>query len=111
MDYISKVFCSCGDAFPTFTNMNRTLARSRELEAEEQTGLRHSVQHDANHPFDEQAYQSTADGTDDDEIDFLDNEEPSKRYQDNFTDDADVFRDRDRDEENAFGLIRQPSRR
>lgn len=48
----------------------------------------------------------------DDHIDFLDHDEETDAYRDEFTDDEDdVFRYADADDESAIGLDRQPLRK
>ena len=86
----------------------RTLARSRQIEAEERTATRHPPSTQNEEFFDDVEEQAaTATLIRDDQIDFLDREEG---YRDDFTDDEDdVFRYGDgNEEEEAIGLDKQP---
>ncbi|KAK4698153.1 hypothetical protein P7C71_g34, partial [Lecanoromycetidae sp. Uapishka_2] len=91
----------------------RTLARSRQIEAEERGSVRHpgSQTGEFSDDVDEQA--ATATLIRDDQIDFLDREAATGGYRDEFTDDEDdVFRYGDGDEEEgAIGLDKQPAQR
>ncbi len=93
------------------TDLHRTLARSRQIEAEERAATRHppSTQNEEfSDDIEEQA--ATATLIRDDQIDFLDREGATEGYRDDFTDDEDdIFRYGDRnDEEEAIGLDKQP---
>ena len=93
------------------TDILRTLARSRQIEAEERIATRHppSTQ---NEEFSDEVEEQAATATliRDDQIDFLDREGATGGYRDEFTDDEDdVFRYGDgNDEEEAIGLDKQP---
>ena len=93
----------------TKTEKFRTLARSREIEAEERGFARRSGPQagDFSDDVDEQA--ATATLIQDDQIDFLDHGETIETYRDDYTDDEDnVFRYGDGDEEaGAIGLDKQ----
>ena len=91
------------------TDIFRTLARSRQIEAEERASVRNPTQEFSDDP-EEQAPAATL--VRDDQIDFLDHEEAIDGYRDEFTDDEDVFKYGDGDEEEgAIGLDKQPPRR
>ncbi|KAA6415590.1 MAG: hypothetical protein FRX48_00306 [Lasallia pustulata] len=89
----------------------RTVARSRELEAEERASLRHSASQSgrgADFSDDPEEQVAAAAILRDDDIDFLDNEETRPGYRDEFTDDEDdVFRHGDGDDEEAIGMSDQ----
>lgn len=93
-------------------DVSRTLARSRQLEAEERTSLRRpTTQHGDSFTDDPDEQIDAATLIRDDQIDFLDHE-GTDGYRDDFTDDDDVFRYGDGDEEEgAIGLDKQPSQR
>lgn len=95
------------------TDLSRTLARSQEIEAEERAGVRRpgSQAGEFSDEVDEQA--ATATLIKDDQIDFLDREDATEGYRDEYTDDEDdVFRYGDGDEEEgAIGLDKQPPQR
>lgn len=93
-------------------DLTRTLARSRQIEAEERGSVRNTSSQagDFSDDVDEQA--ATATLIRDDQIDFLDCNPVTDGYRDEYTDDEDdVFRYGDEDEEGAIGLDKQPSQR
>ena len=88
------------------------MARSRQIEAEERTNVRRPPTRSAD-SFTDDPEDQTAAATiiEDDQIDFLDHE-GHEDYRDEFTDDDDVFRYGDGDEEEgAIGLDKQPPQR
>ncbi|KAL9125712.1 MAG: hypothetical protein Q9217_005126 [Psora testacea] len=89
----------------------RTLARSRQIEAEERAAGRHPATQSAEFSDDLEEQVSTATPIRDDRIDFLHAENDT--YRDEFTDDEDdMFRYGDGDEEQgAIGLNKQPPQR
>ncbi|MCJ1226105.1 Tlg2-vesicle protein [Toensbergia leucococca] len=90
----------------------RTLARSREIEAGERANLRQSAQRSGEFSDDPEEQAAAATSLRDDDIDFLDHEESDNQYQDDFNDDDDdVFRHGDGDEEGSIGLDVQLARR
>lgn len=93
------------------TNALRTLARSRQIEAEERAAIRHplpTLSRQYSDDIEDQA--ATATLIRDDQIDFLDQERAPEDYRDQFTEDEDnVFRYGDGDEEEeAIGLDKHP---
>jgi hypothetical protein len=94
------------------TDAFRTLARSRQIEAEGRGSARHPITQSADSFTDDPEEQAAAATLlRDDQIDFLDHEEV-EGYRDEFTNDDDVFRYGDGDEEEgAIGLDKQPSQR
>ena len=92
------------------TNILRTLARSRQIEAEERAAARQPAS-TPNEEFSDDVEEQAATATliRDDQIDFLDREGATEGYRDDFTDDEDdVFRYGDgNDEEEAIGLDKQ----
>ena len=87
----------------------RTLARSRELEAEERQNGRQSTSHPGEFTDDPESQAAAALLPEDDQIDFLDfTYGASDRYQDD-AEENDVFNFGD--EEGAIGLDRQPPQR
>ncbi len=91
----------------------RTVARSRELEAEERQNIRQSASHPEDFVDDPESQATAVTRLEEDQIDFLDYEnEGTNRYQDEASEDEDdVFRFGGRDEEGAIGLNRQPPQR
>ena len=91
----------------------RTVARSRELEAEERQNARQSASQPEDFADDPESRAAAATLLEDDQIDFLDyGDGGTNRYQDEASDDEnDVDRFRARDEEGAIGLNRQPPQR
>ena len=88
----------------------RTIARSRELEAEEQQNGRQAISQPEDFADDPEAQAAAATLLEDDQIDFLDyGDGASDRYRDEAEEDEDVFRFAD--EEGAIGLDRQPPQR
>ena len=89
------------------TDILRTLARSRQIEAEERAAARQPAS-TPNEEFSDDVEEQAATATSirDDQIDFLDREGATEGYRDEFTDDEDdVFRYGDgNDEEEAIGL-------
>lgn len=86
----------------------RTLARSRQIEAEERSTSRQNPTDFGEFADDPEA--ATATRIQNDQIDFLDDEETRERYRDDEFDD-DVFKHADGDnEERAIGLDKQPTR-
>ena len=85
----------------------RTLARSRQIEAEERSKLQHPAT--SGDDFADNSEEQTATLIRDDQIDFLGPDGGSEGYRDDFDDD-DVFRYGD-DEEGAIGLDKQPPQR
>ncbi|MDI1488367.1 MAG: Tlg2-vesicle protein [Ramalina farinacea] len=86
----------------------RTLARSRQLEAEGRGNARQATSHSPVFSDDPEEHADTATLIRDDQIDFL--HERGEGYRDELTDDEDdVFRFGDEDEEGAIGLDKQPS--
>ena len=96
------------------TDILRTLARSRQIEAEERAAARQPAS-TPNEEFcdDVEEQAATATSIRDDQIDFLDREGATEGYRDEFTDDEDdVFRYGDgNDEEEAIGLDKQAAYR
>lgn len=92
--------------------LSRTLARSRQLEAEERAGLRNSASRDVDFT-DSPDRAATATLLRDDQLDFHDNDATDQgQYLDEFTDDEDTnFAFGGGDEEETIGLDRQPPRR
>lgn len=94
------------------TDNARTLARSRQIETEERPNVRRPPARSAD-SFTDDPEDQAADATvsEDDQIDFLD-QGGEDGYRDEFTDDDDVFRYGDgNEEEGAIGLDKQPSQR
>lgn len=90
---------------------NRTLARSRQIDAEETGSNRRPATSNADSFSDDPEEQgAVATLLRDDRIDFLDHQSANE-YRDDFTDDDDVFKYGDGDEEGAIGLDKQPSQR
>ena len=89
----------------------RTLARSRQIEAEERSKVQHPATRNED-DFSDNPEEQTATLIRDDQIDFLGPDGGSESYRDDFDDDDDndVFRYGD-DEEEAIGLDKQPSQR
>ncbi len=89
----------------------RTLARSRQIEAEERTNVRRPPTRSADSYTDDPEDQTAAATIiEDDRIDFL-GQGAEDGYSDEFADDDNVFRYGDGDEEAAIGLDKQPSQR
>lgn len=90
-------------------DVDRTLARSRAIEAEERANARHTSNRSGESSEDPEEQASAAEDFRDDQIDFLDREHDPEGYQDAFTDDEDdVFRYGDGDEEEgAISLNKQ----
>jgi len=95
------------------TDFFRTLARSRQIEAEESGSVRHPGSQTGRFSDDVDEQAATATLIRDDQIDFLDRDAATGAYRDEFTDDEDdVFRYGDGDEEEgAIGLDKQPPHR
>lgn len=95
--------------------MYRTVARSRELEAEERASVRRSASQSGpggDFPDDPEEQTAAATVLQDDDIDFLDSEEIRHGYQDELTDDEDdVFRHGDGDDEEAISMNDQRARK
>ena len=87
----------------------RTLARSRQIEAEERSKLQHTAIHHGD-DFSDNSEEQTATLIRDDQIDFLGPDGGSEGYRDDFDDD-DAFRYGDDEEEGAIGLDKQPPHR
>ena len=80
--------------------MLRTLARSRQIEAEERANNRQPSAQSGDFSDDIEEQAATATRIRDDQIDFLDREGASGGYQDEYTEDEeDIFRYGDGDEE------------
>ena len=93
------------------TDSNRTLARSQQIEAEERANVRRPPVRNADSFTDDPEDQLTAATViEDDQIDFL-NHESGAEYRDEFSDEDNVFRYGDADEEGAIGLDKQPPQR
>lgn len=94
------------------TDAPRTMARSRQIEAEERVNVRRPPTRSADSFTDDPEDQvAAATILEDDQIDFLDRD-GDDLYRDDFTDNDDVFRYGDGDvEEGAIGLDKQPSQR
>lgn len=86
----------------------RTLARSRQIEAEERSKLQHPATHSGD-DFSDNPEESTATLIRDDQIDFLGPDGGSEGYRDDFDDN--VFRYGDDEEEGAIVLDKQPPQR
>ena len=90
----------------------RTMARARQLEAEEQANARQSVVHSGAPPpdfLDDPEGQAVV-GREEDDVDFFDESSPSRgNYADEFTDDDDVFNQGDGDKD-AIDMHRQQSK-
>ena len=86
------------------------MARSQQIEAEERVNIRRPSKRNADSFMDDPEDQTAAATIlEDDQIDFLDPERDNN-YRDEFTDDDDVFRYGDGDEEEgAINLNKQPS--
>ena len=91
----------------------RTIARSRELEAEERQNAQQSTSQHDDFADDTEAQAAAANLLEDDQIDFLHyGDEGADRYQDEASEDEDdVFRFGAEDVEGAIGLNRQPPHR
>ena len=89
----------------------RTVARSHQLEVEERNKARGPTNHAPDFSDEPEEHSASANLLRDDQIDFLDHEDEGEVYHDEFTDDEDVFRYADGDEEDAISLERQPPRR
>ena len=86
----------------------RTVARSKQLEAEERADSRRSVFRNEEFSDNPEDPGIAPQGSHDDNIDFRDEEEHSKAYRDEFSDDEDdVFRFGDGDEEEAISMNEQ----
>ena len=72
-------------------NRTRTLARSREIEAEERNGVRRAASQSGEFTDDPNEQAAGAALLEDDQIDFFDQGDGGEGYQDEFTDDDDVF--------------------
>ena len=90
------------------SDIRRTLARSRQIEAEERSKVQHPATRNED-DFSDNPEEQTATLIRDDQIDFLGPDGGSESYRDDFDDD-DVFRYGD-DEEGAIGLDKQPPQR
>ena len=90
-------------------DFGRTLARSRQIEAEERSKVQHPATRNEE-DFLDNPEEQTATLIRDDQIDFLGPDGGSESYRDDFDDDDDVFRYGD-DEEGAIGLDKQPPQR
>ena len=91
------------------SDIRRTLARSRQIEAEERSRLQHPATH-SGEDFSDNSEEQTATLIRDDQIDFLGPDGGSEGYRDDFDDDN-VFRYGDDEEEGAIGLDKQPPQR
>ena len=91
------------------SDIRRTLARSRQIEAEERSKLQHPATPNGD-DFSDNPEEQTATLIRDDQIDFLGPDGGSESYRDDFDDDDNVFRYGD-DEEGAIGLDKQPPQR
>ena len=92
------------------SDIGRTLARSRQIEAEERSKVQHPVTRNED-DFSDNPEEQTATLIRDDQIDFLGPDGGSESYRDDLDDDDDdVFRYGD-DEEGAIGLDKQPPQR
>ena len=92
------------------SDIRRTLARSRQIEAEERSKVQHPATRNED-DFSDNPEEQTATLIRDDQIDFLGPDGGSESYRDDFDDDDDdVFRYGD-DEEGAIGLDKQPPKR
>ncbi len=89
-------------------NIRRTLARSRQIEAEERSKAQHPATHSGD-DFSDNPEEQTATLIRDDQIDFLGPDGGSEGYRDDFDDDN-VFKYGD-EEEGAIGLDKQPPQR
>ena len=88
----------------------RTLARSRQIEAEERAAGRQPAPRNADYTDESEEQAAIATLIRDDQIDFLGPGDGG--YRDEFTDDEeDLFRYGGRDDEEAIGLNNQPSKR
>ena len=92
---------------------HRTLARSRQIEAEQRANSRVSNRQTGEFSDDADRHTATATLITDDQIDFLDQDATEQGYRDEYTDDEDdVFRYGDGDEEEgSIGLDKQPAQR
>lgn len=88
----------------------RTLARSKELEAEETNGVRRPVAQGGDFSDDPDEQATGAALLQDDQIDFFDRGEDGDGYQDEFTDDDDLNFG-EGDEEEAISMNHQRPRR
>lgn len=93
----------------SLSDIRRTLARSRQIEAEERSKLQHPATPNGD-DFSDNPEEQTATLIRDDQIDFLGPDGGSESYRDDFDDDDNIFRYGD-DEEGAIGLDRQPPQR
>lgn len=91
------------------SDLRRTLARSRQIEAEERAKIQHPAIHSGD-DFSDNPEEQTATLIRDDQIDFLGPDGGLEGYQDDFDDDN-VFRYGDDEEEGAIGLDKQPPQR
>ena len=93
----------------SLSDIRRTLARSRQIEAEERSKFQHPATPNGD-DFSDNPEEQTATLIRDDQIDFLGPDGGSESYRDDFDDDDNVFRYGD-DEEGAIGLDKQPPQR
>ena len=91
------------------SNDSRTLARSRQIEADERSELQHPATPHGD-DFSDNPEEQTATLIRDDQIDFLGPDGGSESYRDDFDDDN-AFIYGDDEEEGAIGLDKQPSQR
>jgi len=118
VNWISITVSFLVGAFTGWYIYQRTMARARELEAEESTNVRNSITHTGQPPAefldDPEAQAAVVTlGQQNDHVDFFD-DEPSpdaNGYRDEFADDDDVFHHGDGDEdEDAIDMHRQHSK-
>jgi hypothetical protein len=109
--YIYKKYVIAIHIKAATNNIFRVVARARQLEQEERSGVRRSSSHRNEHQIfsdnpDEQAAAATL--LRDDEIDIFADDAVDEGYRDETTDDeSDIFRHGDGDEEEAIGLHHQ----
>lgn len=87
------------------SDIRRTLARSRQIEADERSKVQQAATHNGNE-FSDNPEEQTATLLRDDQIDFLGPDGGSEGYRDDFDDDN-VFRYGDDEEAGAIGLDKQ----
>ena len=92
------------------SDIGRTLARSRQIEAEERSKVQHPATRNED-DFSDNPEEQTATLIRDDQIDFLGPDAGSENYRDDFDDDDDDDVFRYGDEEGAIGLDKQPPQR
>jgi uncharacterized membrane protein YdjX (TVP38/TMEM64 family) len=116
LNWISIFISALVGAFTGYYIYQRTMARARQLEADENASVRNAVTHTGRPPaeFADDPEAQAADSTlaqYDDDVDFLDEDSIPSRdgYRDEFTEDDDVFDQGDGDDD-AIDMHRQQSK-